>query len=193
MCSFLKLKTICLGDDFMKFFYTIIWLFPILFMFQDFEEIIMINVWKKRNKHYILRLKEKNRYVPYPFDGSTASFSVAVLIEFIIIFLVCIFSCIFNNYIVWMGLFIGFIVHLFAHIWLNIKFCKYVPGTITSVILIPICIYLLYKSNILALFSVRDIILSIVSACLIILIEVYTLHKLINKFDLWLEKYALMN
>lgn len=191
MCDFLNSSTIYLGDDFMKFFYAVIWLFPVLFMFQDFEEIIMINSWKKKNEKYICSLKEKNKYVPYPFDGSTASFSIGVLIEFIIIFLVCLFSYIFDNYIVWMGLFMGFVVHLFAHIWINIKFERYVPGVVTSVILIPICLYILYRSEIFSLFNAVSIGASIASACLIVLTTIYILHKLVKKFDLWLNKYSM--
>lgn len=173
----------------MKFLYALIWSFPVLFMFQDFEEIIMVNSWKKRNEQYIKDMKQKNKYIPYPFTSSTASFSIGVLIEFIVINLVCLFSYLTDNYIVWMGLFMGFVLHLFAHIILSIKFKKYVPGITTSIILIPICIFLLYKSNIFVLFNLKELIISIISASLIILAVIYILHKLMNNFDLWLKKY----
>lgn len=175
----------------MKFLNTLIWLFPILFMFQDFEEIIMINPWKKKYAQYIDSMKKKGKYVPYPFIGTTASFSIGVLIEFVVINAVCIFSSLFDNYIVWTGLFIGFTLHLFAHIFLCLKFKKYVPGITTSIILIPICILLLYKCEIFSLFTFKDLLISIISATLLVLAIVYILHKLVKHFDVWLKNYSM--
>ena len=31
----------------------IVWFFPILFMFHDFEEIILIQQWISKNRHYL--------------------------------------------------------------------------------------------------------------------------------------------
>lgn len=166
------------------------WLFPILFMFQDFEEIIMINPWKKRYEKYINEMKGKSKYIPYPFNGTTAAFSIAVFLEFIFITVVCAFSYIYNNYIIWLGLFIGFVLHLFGHIFLSIKFKKYVPGITTSLILIPICILLLKQSKIFSLLCFKSILVSIVISSIIILCALYLLHKLVKRFDLWLISYS---
>lgn len=175
----------------MKELNALIWLFPILFMFQDFEEIIMINPWKKKNEKYIHQMKEKNKYIPYPFTGSTASFSIGVLVEFIIINIVCLASYVTENYIILIGLFMGFFLHLFVHIFLSIRFKKYVPGITTSIIEIPICIFLLYKSEIFSLFTMKDLGISIISASLIVLFTVYILHRLVRNFNLWLQNYSM--
>lgn len=57
----------------------IAWLFPIIFMIHDFEEIVMINAWQQKNKQYIQNMKDK--YIPFKFKGSTASISFWVAIE----------------------------------------------------------------------------------------------------------------
>ena len=180
MCNFLNSSTIYLGDVFMKFFYAMIWLFPILYMFHDFEEIIIIDAWNKKNSEYLEEIKRKNKYVTYSADNSTASFSAAVLIGFTIITIVTIFSYLFEIYIVWFGLFMAIFIHFFVHILLGIIYKVYVPGMATSIIFIPIFIYLLVKSNIFSMFNVGSILISILSASVISIIILNFLHKLMR-------------
>lgn len=67
----------------MKELFMIIWLFPILFMIHDFEEIIIIKSWQQKNKEYIENRLQK--FVPFNFKASTAAFSIGVAEEFVII------------------------------------------------------------------------------------------------------------
>jgi len=64
----------------MKLFQIIIWLFPIMFMIHDFEEIVMLKAYQKRNEAYIQTLKTKGKYIPFGFEGTTPVFSIAVAI-----------------------------------------------------------------------------------------------------------------
>ena len=106
----------------MKTLFIIIWLFPILFMIHDFEEIVMVYAWQQKNKQYIQSRKDK--YIPFKFKASTSAFSIAVAEEFVIISIVTIISCLLNNYVIWFGLFIAFIIHFFLHIFMCISFKK---------------------------------------------------------------------
>ena len=120
----------------MKQLFIFIWTFPVIFMLHDFEEIIMINAWKQKRKKYIESLK--TGHVPFDFNASTASFSIAVAEEFLIISIITLVSSLINNYIIWYGFFIAFTLHLFIHLFQFIFFKKYVPSIITSIIFIPI-------------------------------------------------------
>lgn len=172
----------------MKILFIMIWLFPILFMIHDFEEIVMVNVWQIRNKEYIK--SRENKYIPFNFKASTSAFSVGVDEEFVIISIVTIFSCLLNNYVIWFGLFIAFIIHFLLHILMCINFKKYVPGLTTSIVFIPICCFMVYKVNILMHYNIITLLLSIVISTLIFLINIYILHKAVEKISYWLEKYS---
>ena len=144
----------------MKALFMNIWLFPILFMLHDFEEILIVNAWQRKNKQYIEG--RKGKYIPFNFKGSTAAFSVGIAEEFVIISVVVVLSCLFNSYVVWFGLFIAFIIHLFLHIFMSISFKKYVPGVVTSILFIPPCCFIVYKFNVLLHYNITTLLLSIV-------------------------------
>lgn len=63
----------------------IIWWFPLLFMVHEFEEIILMKDWKRKNAKGYARSKIK----PYKDFVSTEAFTVAVLEEIILILGVC--------------------------------------------------------------------------------------------------------
>ena len=172
----------------MKELFMIIWLFPILFMIHDFEEIIIIKSWQQKNKEYIENRLQK--FVPFNFKASTAAFSIGVAEEFVIISIVTIISYVFNNYIAWFSLFIAFALHLFFHAIMWMIFKKYVPGVVTSVIFIPLCCFIVYRVNMLLHYNITTLLFSILIATLIMIVNIYFLHKVMEKFDFWLEKYS---
>lgn len=66
---------------------TLIWLFPIIFIIHDFEEIILIEKWLHHNCHKLYeRLPPKiaNKVVKQ-FSMTTAQFAVAVLFIFLFV------------------------------------------------------------------------------------------------------------
>ena len=89
--------------------HTIVWLFPVIFMIHDFEEIILGRAWKIRYKK--AREESTMKRVPFSDFVSTDSFSVGVVEEFIIFSLVCLVSCYTKNYVVWYALFFGIVFH----------------------------------------------------------------------------------
>lgn len=172
----------------MKTLTTIIWLFPILFMLHDFEEIIMINSWKKKNKKYIEEIRNKS--IPFNFNASTAAFAIAVAEEFLILSIVTLISYLFSSYIIWYSLFIAFTLHLIFHLFQWLRFKKYVPSTITSILFIPICFYIIYKFNTLFYYNFPIIFFFTVIGTIIMIINIYILHRSMKKFDFWLERFS---
>ncbi|AIQ13748.1 HXXEE domain-containing protein [Paenibacillus durus] len=173
----------------MKTFYMIVWLLPVIFMLHDFEEVIMIRAWLQRNKSYIRARKGKP--VPFNIQASTASFTVAVAIEFVILSVITILSYLLDNYVVWYGAFAGFTVHLVFHLYQWIRFKKYVPSALTSVVFLPVCCYFLYKSAVFLGYDALTLILSTLIFTVIIAVNIAVLHKLMVRFDRWLDQYKL--
>lgn len=170
--------------------FIIVLLFPILFMIHEFEEIAMINVWQKRNKQYINSLKSQSKKVPFDFKGSTASFSLGILEEFLILSVITIISYLLNNYVLFYGLFIAVTFHFFMHIFFSIHFKGYVPGITTTIILTPFFCFMIYKLNIVLHYTMLTSIFSILIATLLMMVNLYMLHNIMIKFTELLNKYA---
>jgi len=168
---------------------TIIWLFPILFMFHDFEEIIFMQTWIVRNKSYLSeRFPKLSKKILFHFEKiPTASFAVGVAEEFILISIVTISAAISHWYFLWIGLFVAFTLHLIIHCFQFIIIRKYVPAVFTSIICLPICIYII--DNTVQLFPIKEIIFYSVLGFIIMAGNLILIHKFMNAFTDQLRRY----
>ncbi len=126
---------------------TLIWLFPVIFMLHDFEEIIFVESWFKKN-YYKVRPRVPASMLKTFESMSTvtsARFSIPVLFQLVIYIPACYLAAEQNMF----GLFIGFTVlfflHLFMHIGQSIFLSMYALGTGTSLLVLPYFLYLFYR------------------------------------------------
>ena len=162
---------------------TLLWLFPITFLFHDFEEIIFVEPWFK--KHY-RGLKEK---VPKPMKklfedlskSSSGSFAVPVFIQLILYT--------FSTYLAvekqFYGMFVGFnivlFLHIFTHVGQWIFFKVYTLGVSTALIItLPYSLYLFYRLLNGRIITPFDMLTDIPYGLLTILV-VFVGHKLAPK------------
>lgn len=134
----------------------LIWLFPIVFMIHEFEEIIFMRWWVKRNKEHILTKYPKlGKQVLGQFDVlSTEAFSLIVAEEFLIVSFIVVFSASTSNYDLYVGLIIAFSIHLLTHFIQSIVLRSYTPAIITTLITGIFCGYafiILKNSELLSL------------------------------------------
>lgn len=170
--------------------YTITWLFVAVFMFHEFEEIIFLQPYMIKNKEYIEKAHAEDRRVPFDFFVSVGSAALAIYEEFIILSIVAFLSCIFNSYIVWYGLLGAFTLHLIGHIIFTLKCRIYVPGVVTSFMVLIPSVYLLYVTAIMTSYEWYALLISTVCACALMLLNLELLHKYVNSFDKWLAKLS---
>lgn len=156
-----------------------VWLFPLLFIVHDMEEIVMAKAWcKKGFKQYI--------HLPLtPFGGTknTAGFSIGVYEELILWIFATMLGNITGFYGLWYGLLVANIVHLILlHIiLLPLSYRHYVPGEITAwLTVIPCCYILKLAQNILG-YSAAEIAIWVTIAIVFSVINMKILHKNINK------------
>ncbi|MBP5365814.1 MAG: HXXEE domain-containing protein [Bacteroidales bacterium] len=123
-----------------------LWLFPVLFIFHDFEEIIGFRWWLDRNKDILQTCFP--RFFKQFDNYTTEGFALAVFEEFV----VCSIGSALAVYVgtplllyIWLGGFIGFTFHLFVHIVQSVVLRKYIPALITSVLTLPVCVYIVYQ------------------------------------------------
>ncbi|MGG0188012.1 HXXEE domain-containing protein [Bacillus rhizoplanae] len=166
-----------------------VWLFPILFIFHDFEEIIFIQPWIKKNRRYLCERFPtlSKRLLPHFDNITTSSFALGVAEEFILISIITIVSYVMNWYSLWVGLFIAFTLHLVIHCFQTLIIRKYVPAIITSIICLPICIYII--KHIVQLFPLDTIVLYSILGFIIMVVNLAIIHKVMDIFNKWLAQY----
>ncbi|MEH7226101.1 HXXEE domain-containing protein [Bacillus sp. JJ1566] len=156
---------------------TLIWLFPIMFILHDFEEIIMVERWMKRNSTVLYDILPDRiaKRVIKQFSMSTAQFAVAVLILFLFVSSSTVMA---NQYVI-QGLLgniyiftiitLVFFLHAFTHIAQSIILRSLTPGALTSLIVIIPYSLVLYRSLLLNEVITWKIIFLCLPFCLLII------------------------
>jgi len=167
----------------------IVWLFPILFIFHDFEEIIMMQPWIKRNRQVLSERFPKllRRLLPHFDKITTSSFALGIAEEFILICLVSVVSFLTGNYGIWMGLFIAFTIHLVIHCVQALALKKYIPALATSLLCLPACYYIII--NTVSLFSISSLVCYSLLGFLVMVLNLIIVHKGMDVFGAWLARY----
>ena len=171
----------------------IVWYLPITFMLHDFEEIIMAEVWSKRNQAKISKVwvKWKPFGLNYIHGFQTPTFSIAVGIEFLVFSLISLFSGLFNDYFFWYGACLGLVLHyLLIHVFLCVKFKGYVPGILTSAIFLLPSIGVLYQAKQILQYSVGKIMLACLLGIALTYLFFKVLHRLMGYWSGLLARYA---
>lgn len=166
-------------------FSIIVWIFPIVFMLHEFEEIIFLKPWVGKNGAYLSTRFPKlaKRFLPRFENMSVSAFTVAVAEEFILLSIVTIASVLLDNYLLWFGVFMGFFIHLLMHLaqWLILR--KYIPVIYTTIISLLYCLFSLryiLKEN---LFLIHEIIIWTFIGFGIVALNLLLAHKLAAWFD----------
>lgn len=114
--------------------------FPLAFIIHDVEEIIVQHEWMLAHKEGLLRRFPRAKYFVSHLSGlSTKAFTIAVLEELVLLLIA-------TAYILangpgatelWIALFLAFSIHFVIHLVQGVIMGDYVPGLVTSILLIP--------------------------------------------------------
>jgi uncharacterized protein with HXXEE motif len=121
---------------------TLIWLFPIAFTLHDFEEIIFFEPWLKRNAGELRGIIEKRApvFLRAQLHGILEKPATELSATIALIFLVTIISSVLaitsNFYFLFLLTSGMFFLHGFGHVAQSVALRKYVPGAITSVVIV---------------------------------------------------------
>jgi hypothetical protein len=171
----------------------LVWLLPVIFMSHDFEEIIMAEVWDKRFHDRIMTKFPKRR--PFGlgvnYAWQTPTLSIAVAIEFVLFSLLSYFSVACQNYLLWFSAYLGLLLHMvFIHILACFWFKGYVPGAVTSAILLVPSIFYLMKAQSILKFDVSTMLLAGVIGIALLAAILPALHAFMGVTDRWLDSYS---
>ena len=139
--------------------YGMVWLFPALFLIHDLEEIIGLKSWIERNGKVVG--ERFPRFAPM-FRGYTTKRMVkAVAEEYALCLLLTALASTgkLPLQLLWYGAFTAYTFHLVVHIVQSVVLRMYVPAVATSVLLLPISIYIMYEQAYILKISLPDSVL----------------------------------
>jgi hypothetical protein len=115
---------------------TVMWLFPIMFMVHDFEEILLMQPWGRRYTFLLNdRLPPRIRQLANrTLNLSTGGFAFAVMVIFLSLSILTYVCVEFNLYNLWMAAVILYFFHLVIHLGQSLFLKLYVPAVVTSLI-----------------------------------------------------------
>jgi len=160
---------------------TALWIFPILFMLHNFEEIIMLQPWWRRN-----RINPPNspftRLAAYPPE------TVAALIAgiFLLFSLITVLSITSNQIIFGIGLALAFGLQLVGHIVEFLRLRRYMPHIVTAVFTLPYYPWLFFMAT-QSGYSVNSIVLATIGMGVVGLIILWSAHASSGYITNWLK------
>ncbi len=117
---------------------TVLWLFPVVFMLHDFEEIVLVETWMRRNGDEVRRrFRFARGAIDHLTDLPTAAFALVVAEEFLIISAVTLAAVELGWYEMWAGILIAFLLHLVGHLAQFLALRHYIPAIVTTLLALP--------------------------------------------------------
>ncbi len=155
------------------------WLFPLLFIVHDMEEIMKAKQWCKKGLQQFIPLP----ITPFGNTKSTAGLAVGVFEELILWILATLLGNITGFYGLWYGLLTANIIHLvlFHIVLLPLSYRHYVPGEVTAWLTLFPCCYILILAQRVLNYSAVEITLWVIIGFIFAFVNMKVLHKNINK------------
>ncbi|MGM9804130.1 MAG: HXXEE domain-containing protein [Muribaculaceae bacterium] len=123
---------------------TLVLPFPVLFLIHEAEEVVVQHRWMLAHKQELTSKFPKMQAIIENLAGlSTKAFAVAASEEFLLLLLATLYVMIGGKGCmpIWAALFMAFSLHLLVHLGQAIAVRGYVPGIVTSIVLLPFAAY----------------------------------------------------
>jgi hypothetical protein len=162
---------------------TLIMMFPVVFMFHDFEELCFLESWIRKNVDSL-----RNTFIGknwLTLEGySTAAIGIGIMMMFLFVSATSILSVIFHLYALFAAAMIVFAIHNLVHIVQPILLRRYIPAMGSSIITLPYPLYVLRSMNDLNLLAGTDLfIVSILFAAV-----TFTYLGAARRIGFWIDK-----
>ncbi|HEY2491820.1 MAG TPA: HXXEE domain-containing protein [Paenibacillus sp.] len=127
---------------------SLVWLFMVVFILHDLEEIIWVEAWIKKNRNQVInnvptRIRNQLDKI---FNITSGQFAVAVLLEFIIFIPFTFMAAEQEKFFIFLSFNALFLLHVFTHLGQTLYLKMYTPGVVSAVIFVlPYTLYLFYR------------------------------------------------
>jgi hypothetical protein len=130
----------------------VIWLFPVVFMLHDLEEIITVEKWLATNKKRVMNGLPAGlvRFLEPSLRMTTAQFAAAVTCLFVILSLATLLAAVTLPEGTYLPVFLVCLhvlfLNVFSHLGHTLQFRCYTPGVVTAVLVVlPYALYAYYR------------------------------------------------
>ena len=162
---------------------TLMMLFPVVFMFHDFEELCFLESWIRKNADYL-----RNTFIGknwLTLEGySTSAIGIGIMMMFLFVSATSILSVMFNLYALFFAAMIVFAIHNLFHIVQPILLRRYIPAMGSAIITLPYPLYVLRSMSHLNLFTGRDIFIFSILFCAL----TFTYLGAAKRIGFWIDK-----
>jgi hypothetical protein len=164
----------------------LMWLFPVVFMIHEFEEILFVRRWIDRNREKLAsRFPRLSKRALSRLEGvSTASFAFVVAEEFILVSIVTFAADLFSNYALFIGLVIAYGVHQVVHILQFLVYRGYIPAIVTGTLTGIYTVYVIRHFYLHDLMPVPDVIIYSIATIVILVLNLALMHLVAGKLDI---------
>ena len=160
-----------------------VWLFPIIFMFHDMEEIIGFKFFLRQNE---AELQQRFPFILRRYKNfSTEGFALAVYEELILCIAISALAYFIDlNFLwyIWLGAFLGCDLHFFIHLVQVSIYRRYIPACITSLICLPLNTLIICK----CFLQVKDTVLFtgafMALGAILVFVNIFIAQKLMGWF-----------
>lgn len=128
--------------------FILVFSFPVVFILHEVEELIVQRRWMLTHRESLcLRFPKVRHIIDHLSSLNTKAFAIAAIEELFVLIVATCYVLVDGIYStqVWSALFIAFSFHLFVHFGQAILLRGYVPGVVTSLILLPYSLYGLWS------------------------------------------------
>lgn len=115
-------------------------IFPLAFILHDAEEVIVQHRWMLKHKETLTsRFPQTTKIVEHLSSLTTKAFAIAALEELFVLLFATAYVLVDGQYStqIWSALFMAFSIHLIIHIGQAVAVRGYVPGAISTILLLP--------------------------------------------------------
>ncbi|SEN86930.1 Protein of unknown function with HXXEE motif-containing protein [Paenibacillus sophorae] len=127
---------------------SLLWLFPVLFMFHDFEEILTVEAWAVKHRDKVLPAMPPfaRKALSASFNCDTRQFAQDVLYVFTVIVASTVLAVFFSFYLPFLAALSLFFIHSFTHAFQALYLKMYTPGVWSAVLIaLPYSAYTFYR------------------------------------------------
>ncbi|MGG1612200.1 MULTISPECIES: HXXEE domain-containing protein [Paenibacillus] len=117
---------------------SLVWLFLVVFVIHDMEEIIWVGPWAKRNRQKVVAAVPASlkRSLTQMLDITSGQFAVAVLLEFIVFVPFTLIAAEQGRYFIFLAFNTLFFLHVFTHVAQSLYLKMYTPGVVTAILIV---------------------------------------------------------
>ena len=158
-------------------------MFPVVFMFHDFEELCFLESWIRKNADYLRNTFFGKNWLR--LEGySTSALGITILLMFLFVSATSILSVTFNLFGLFAAAMIVFTLHNLVHIIQPILLGRYIPAMGSSIITLPYSLYVLHDLNRLNLLVGRDTVI----ASVLFGVLTFTYLAAAQRIGFWIDK-----